>query len=138
MIVILDSIARKQYATAQLSKVPVDACMEMEIRIRRRSSQQNRRHWAMMNTIADQMPSQREGEWVAPEIFHEYFKRRYLGVILIDEHGNVTDSTSTVIDGRTIVIPHPSKTLDKVSFNKWDQMIDCWMAENDIIMDGNF
>lgn len=45
-----------------------------------RSLEQNSRYWALMTAISQQAPSYMGGEWHDPESWHEYCKRRFIGV----------------------------------------------------------
>lgn len=46
----------------------------------KRSPQQNARYWALLNEISRIAPSFMGDEWHSPEVWHEYCKRRFLGV----------------------------------------------------------
>lgn len=45
-----------------------------------RSLEQNARYWAMLTAISQQAPEHMGGQWYSPEVWHEYAKRRFLGV----------------------------------------------------------
>lgn len=45
-----------------------------------RSLEQNAFYWALLTEISQQAPPHMGGEWWAPEIWAEFFKRRFLGV----------------------------------------------------------
>ena len=45
-----------------------------------RSLEQNSRYWALLTAISQQAPDHMGGQWYSPEVWHEYCKRRFLGV----------------------------------------------------------
>lgn len=45
-----------------------------------RTVEQNSRYWALVTAISKQAPDYMGGEWHSPEVWHEYCKRRFLGV----------------------------------------------------------
>ncbi len=59
---------------------------------KKRSVSQNSRYWALLTQISQQMPSHMDGQWFAPEAWHDYCKRRFLGVES-GPHGNYPKST---------------------------------------------
>lgn len=46
-----------------------------------RSLQQNARYWALLTHISQFAPQHMGGEWHAPDIWHEYLARRFLGMV---------------------------------------------------------
>ena len=45
-----------------------------------RSLEQNARYWALLTEISKQAPDHMGGEWHDTEVWHEYLKRRFIGV----------------------------------------------------------
>ena len=92
----------------------------MEVIVRKwepkRSTQQNARHWTLLTAIAAWMPSQMDGVWHAPEVWHEYFLRRFLGVEEVD------------IAGETFTRPKRSSKLSVQDFKDLDEQIEAYMA----------
>ena len=126
MLIVLDSDDRKAYAAKQLAKVPVDAGMEMEIRVHKdnRSLAQNRKYWAVLGDISAQMPAQLNGTWYSSEAYHEYFKRLFLGVEVMS------------IDGNTCHSSRSTRTLKTKEFAEYLEQLDWWCAEHNINFDG--
>ena len=126
MIIVLDTPYRKERAIKELQKVPLGAGMEMELRVHKdnRTLAQNRRHWAMMTAVSQQMPSQMGGAWHSPESWHELFKRMFLGVEAFE------------FDDKIYKAPISSRGLKIHAFADFDQQIDVWMAEHGIMLEG--
>ncbi len=126
MIVTLDSDARKEYAAKQLARVPVDAGMEMEIRVHAdsRTLAQNRKYWAILNEITAQMPAQLDSTWYSAEMYHEYFKRLFLGTEVME------------IDGKIYHAPKSTRKLKVKPFAKYLEKLDWWCAEHNVNFDG--
>ena len=46
-----------------------------------RTHEQNSRYWALVTAISQQAPAHMGGEYHAPEVWHEYLARRFLGMV---------------------------------------------------------
>ena len=46
-----------------------------------RTHEQNSRYWALITSISQQAPAHMGGEYHAPEVWHEYLARRFLGMV---------------------------------------------------------
>lgn len=79
-----------------------------------RSNQQNSRYWALMTAISQQAPEHMGGEWHAPEVWHEYCKRRWLGV----EAGPFGEG-----------VPRSTARLKVGEFNDYMEQIEAWAID---------
>lgn len=90
-----------------------------------RSLAQNRRYWALLNEWAQEAPSHMDGEWHAPEVWHEFFKRRFLGVSVAE------------IDGDAVPVVPDSRTLKVAQFGEYMEQVEAWMAEHGLVYTGD-
>ncbi len=81
------------------------------------SDAQRRRHWALIDKIADYMPPHMDGVWNDPDVWHEYFMRRYVGVV-----------SHEMPDGSVITRYKSSKGLGKIDYAALDEKILAEMA----------
>ena len=77
----------------------------------RRSIQANRRHWALMNQISEE--AWIEGRQYSPEVWHEFFCRRFIGVIDLPGGTSMAESSSI---------------LNSKEFSEFDQKIEVYMS----------
>ena len=96
---------------------------------RNRSLEQNRRHWAMLDDIANYMASVMDGEWYSPACWHELFCQRFLGTQVIKicnvPGGNVTEFGHDEYK----VARHRSSKLSVSEFRDLDEQIEAYMAD---------
>lgn len=85
-----------------------------------RSTEQNRRYWALLNEIAAQ-PVQ--GQKFIADAWHEYFKGRFIG----KEEINLPN-------GQTFNRPISTKTLDVIQFSDYMTQIEAWAAGHGILL----
>ncbi len=106
-------------AVRLVAAISADQC-PVEVLIRKwepkRSTRQNARHWALLTAIAAYMPSQLDGVWYAPEVWHEFFCRRFLGIEEVE------------ILGDTFTRPGRSSRLTVAEFRDLHQQIEAYMA----------
>lgn len=88
--------------------------------VKKRSVDQNAKYWATLNEIARGWPETHAGEYFAPEIFHEYVKRRFLGVV-------------PGIDGKPV--PKSTRKLSVVEMAGLITEVEGWAIEEGIIFD---
>lgn len=79
-----------------------------------RSIEQNSRYWALLTEISQQAPAHMGGEWHDPEVWHEYSKRRFLGV----EAGPYGEG-----------VAKSSKKLGVEKFNDYMTEVEAWAYE---------
>ena len=61
-----------------------------------RTIRQNSRMWALLTYISQHAPQYMGGEWHSPEVWHEYFARRFLGMVPGPFGEGVRKSTATL------------------------------------------
>lgn len=83
-----------------------------------RSLAQNRRYWVLVNEWAQQAPQHMDGEWHAPEVWHEFFRQRFLGI------------EGVPIDGDMVPIIRSTRTLKVDEFAEYMEQVEAWMAEH--------
>jgi len=95
----------------------IDAGKPLSIKIslyrKRRSIDQNARYWALLTEISQGMPDHMDGEYFAPEMWHEYFKRKFLGV----EVGPYGEP-----------VPKSTAKLSTVDMAEYQEQIEAWAA----------
>ena len=86
MLIVLDTVARKELAIAALKKTPTNAGMCMEIKPYKtsRSLEQNRRYWAIIKDIADQYPALTGEDYYTPDVWHLFFRKKFLGYEVVN------------------------------------------------------
>lgn len=109
-------------ATNVLSRLPLDPVYEVTIQEYResRSIEQNRRYWALLTTIANEMPKQMDGEYHDPETWHELFKSRFIG------------RDTIVVDGEPFLVDRPSRKLNVMQFMEYSAEVEMWAVEHNI------
>lgn len=91
-------------------------------RLQKRSSEANRRYWALLHLIAERVKP--EGEQHAAQTWHVYFKQRFLGV---DE--------VKLPNGKTVLTPKSSAELDTSEFNDYVMQVEQWAHSRDIYLE---
>lgn len=92
----------------------------LQKRVYKRSNEQNRRYWAMLNELA---PYPVEGKTYLAEVWHEYFKGRFIGYEEI-----------RLPNGRVLEQPISTTTLDKFAFGEYMTQIEAWAAGRGILL----
>jgi len=89
-------------------------------RVYKRSTEQNRRYWALLNEISEGLPVQ--GVKHSPEVWHTYFRSKLIGC-----------DDLTLPNGKVIQQPISTTTLDKAAFGEYMTRIEVWAAEHGIL-----
>ena len=104
----------------------VDAGYPMKVTVERwkkkRSVDQNARMWAILNALSKSAPPYMDGQWYSPDVWHEYMKRRFLGVEPGPFGEPATKSTAK---------------LSTVEFSGYCDQIEAWIAEEGIILEND-
>jgi len=87
----------------------------------KRSSEANSRYWALMASISDALPVQ--GQTFSPAVWHEYFKQHFLGA-----------KTFTLPNGKELVIPTSSASLDTQEFGEYMERVEAWAAKRGVFL----
>jgi hypothetical protein len=85
----------------------------------KRSHPQNARYWLLMHTISDKLKPQNVQH--SPEVWHTYFKSRFLGC-----------NDVTMPNGKTLSLPRSSADLDVAEFADYMTQVESWAAEHDV------
>ena len=74
----------KERAIQYLMALPLVPVQELDVyeHTKKRSNQQNKLYWAILNELA-------EASRYSSEVYHEYMKRKFLGVVEIEVHGEI-------------------------------------------------
>jgi len=86
----------------------------------KRSSDQNRRYWSLLNEIAEQLDVR--GEKYAADTWHNYFRVRFIG-----------QEEIKLPNGKTLDQPISTTTLDKGSFSEYMTQIEAFAAERGVL-----
>ena len=85
----------------------------------RRSSEANRRYWALLHEISEGVKP--DGKQYGSEAFHDYFKTKFLGA-----------DDRELPNGKTLVIPHSTADLDTAEFGDYLDQVQAWAAERGV------
>lgn len=85
----------------------------------RRSSESNRRYWALLHEIAERVTP--NGQRYSAETWHAWAKSRWLGC-----------DDVKLPNGKTLVIPRSSADLDMAEFGEYMDQVEAWAAERDV------
>jgi hypothetical protein len=88
----------------------------------KRSSEANRRYWALINAIAANLDVQ--GIYYSADSWHLYMKQRYLGA-----------DDVTLPNGKTIIQPKSTADLETAEFCDYMQQVEIWGHEHGIYLD---
>lgn len=88
----------------------------------KRTSEANRRYWALLAVLAEKLPVQ--GNYFSRTSWHEYFKEKLLGAKEI-----------MLPNGKTRVMSESSADLDTKEFSEFMDKVEVWCAEHDIFLD---
>ena len=86
----------------------------------KRRDVQNRRYWAIMHQIAEQLRV--NNELMSAETWHEWAKRRFIGVREV-----------VLPDGEIVVLGMTSTELSVADFSDYMQMLEAWAVEHGVI-----
>ena len=114
----IGSLARLLSQVTQAGKV---LRVTVEIWRNPRTVDQNKRYWRILNLIAAAAPPHLDGQWYAPEVWHEHFKRKFLGV----QPGPFGD-----------VVPNTTTKLSTVEFSGYCDQIEAWAAGEGMMLGG--
>lgn len=91
-----------------------------------RSSEANRRYWALLHVMAEKL--QPQGQAYSADQWHLYCKSRWLGA-----------DDVKLPNGKVIVIPRSTADLDTSAFNDYMTAVEAWANErNCYLEDGVF
>lgn len=93
------------------------ACGRKEIR----SSEANRRYWALLHEIAEKVKP--EGKEYSAETWHTYFKQKLLGNIEVN-----------LPNGKTIQVPQTTTALDTSQFHEFSTQVEVWAANRGVTL----
>lgn len=92
----------------------------LQRREHRRSNEQNRRYWAILNEIA---ALDVQGRKYTAETWHEYFKGRFIG-----------NEDIELPNGKTLLRPISTTTLDKIQFGEYMTQIEAWASQHGLLL----
>ena len=87
----------------------------------KRSNDQNRRYWSILNELAEQCDVR--GQKFAAETWHEYFKGRFIG-----------QEDIQLPNGKAFTRPISTTTLDKAAFSEYMLQIEAFAAQRGILL----
>ena len=91
-------------------------------RTRTRTSEQNRRYWALLNDISEKWKP--EGQQYAPDTWHEYMKQKFLG-----------KKDILLPNGKVIQITQSTAALDVSEFTDYMTQVEALVAGKGIQLD---
>jgi hypothetical protein len=80
LVVFVTDDEDRDRAARVIASTPLPFEIRVAKRARRRSLEQNARYWALLTAISQQAPASMDGQWYAPEIWHEHCCKRFLGM----------------------------------------------------------
>lgn len=87
----------------------------------KRSHEQNRRYWSLLNEISEGLPVQ--GVNHSAEVWHAYFRSRFIGCEEIK-----------MPNGKVFEQPISTTTLDVGAFSEYMTRIEAWAAQHGLIV----
>jgi hypothetical protein len=90
-------------------------------RVYKRTNEQNKRYWAILQELAEQCDV--KGEKYSAETWHEYMKGRFIGY-----------EDVPLPNGTTLHRPISTTTLDKPQFTEYMTQIEAWAAHRGILL----
>ena len=93
------------------------ACGRKEIR----SSEANRRYWALLHEIAEKVKP--EGKEYSTDSWHTYFKQKLLGSVDV-----------TLPNGKTIQVPQTTTALDTSQFHEYSTQVEVWATGRGVFL----
>ena len=106
---IVDKKEEHQRTIQQNKEKRCPACGRKEIR----SSEANRRYWALLHEIAEKVKP--EGKEYSAETWHTYFKQKLLGNVEVN-----------MPNGKTIQVPQTTTVLDTSQFHDFATQVEVW------------
>lgn len=100
---------------------PADRCPTCRRKIKR-SSEQNRRLWAIYHALAEKLRP--NGQVFSAHSYHLYFKSKYLGCT---EH--------KLPNGKTLLVPNSTAELDIAEFSEYLDRVEAFAAERDVYLE---
>lgn len=94
------------------------ACGRTEIR----SSEANRRYWALLHEIAENVKP--KGNVYSAETWHLYFRQRFLG-----------SNDVTLPNGKVTTQPNSTAKLEVADFSDYMEKVQVWAAEHDVSLE---
>lgn len=91
-------------------------------RTKKRSTEANRRYWAILHVMADKLNPQ--GKHYSADTWHEYCKSRWLGCKDID-----------LPNGKTMTITNSTADLDTGAFALYQEAVEAWANEHGAWLD---
>ncbi len=89
-------------------------------RVYKRSTEQNKRYWALLNEISEGLPVQ--GVAHSAEAWHHYFRQKFIG-----------SEDLTLPTGKVFSQPISTTTLDIGSFGEYMTQIESWAAGHGLL-----
>ena len=99
----------------------IDRCPTCRRRITR-SSEANRRLWAIYHLIAERIHPKRQA--YSADQWHLFFKSRFLGCVDVK-----------MPNGETFIIPNSTATLDTAQFNDYMTRVEVWANEKSVYLE---
>jgi hypothetical protein len=87
-----------------------------------RSTEANRRYWALLHTMADRWKP--NGQQFSAETWHLECKRRFLGC-----------EETKLPSGRVFLIPNSTALLDSTMFSDYMTRVEAWANEHQIYLE---
>ena len=94
-------------------------------RVYKRSTEQNRRYWAILGEISEGIPvndDRRGAVYYAPKAWHLYFRQKYIGC-----------EDTKMPNGKTVTEPISTTTLDVGEFAEYMTQIEAWAAQRGLL-----
>lgn len=121
-----NSKPKLEQALRVLGALSLKAEDDYELVLRRashqRSKEQNRRYWAIVNEIAEQLAP--EGRKYSPPTWHNYFKGRFLGFV-----------EEIWPNGKRFTVPASSSSLDVKEFAEYMTKVEAWAAQRGVLIE---
>jgi hypothetical protein len=110
----------KEALRAELNSLPSNVPHKVTIEPykRTRTVDQNSRYWAILNDISDQV--QVEGKNYATEVWHEYFRTKFLG------------KDTFLVDGSPVLVTKSSRKLNVMEFGDYMTQVEVWAVEHEV------
>lgn len=120
-----NSRPKLEHALKLLAAYPIKPEDDYELVLRKssyqRSREQNRRYWAIVNEVSEQMTP--AGQKYSAATWHNYLKGRFLGYI-----------EEIWPNGKRFTIPASSSALDVKEFAEYMQSVEVWAAQHGVLM----
>lgn len=122
--ILIDNERARGYALGIIKAMAITEPMLVIIEPYRdkRSHEQNRRYWAILNDIAEQVIP-KESKGYSADTWHKYFAAKYLGITEVK-----------LPNGKALVEPVSTTTLKVDEFNDYMTKIEAFAAERGVIL----